>query len=164
MAGGSRGFGLRWESKQTVALVFFLSETFWQLKWPVFIKKIKKYRGSFWFSQRKADFAAKGRFRNKRPFSQPISQLRNGGNCAAKWHSCAKVWFHSYENFRREGPEVAKWFRSKVAISQRLLLGCEISQTPDFSLFYTISCSKWLSFNFFAIPSTWDHSKRLSYI
>ena len=152
MVGGSRGFGLRRESKRTVALVFFLSKPFWQLKWPVFIK-IKEYQGSFWFSQRKADFAAKGLSRNKRPFSQ----LRNGGNCAAKWHSCAKRVLRSCENFRREGPEAAKWFRSKVAISQRLLLGCEISQSPVFPLFYTLSCSKRLSFNFIAIPPTWDH-------
>ena len=56
----------------------------------------------------KADFAAKGRFRNKRSFSQPISQLRNGGNCAAKWHSCAKRVLRSCENFRKEGPEAVK--------------------------------------------------------
>ncbi|WKA10540.1 hypothetical protein VitviT2T_028106 [Vitis vinifera] len=35
-------------------------------------------------SQLKGDFAA-------------VSQLRNEGNCAAKWHSCAKKWFRSYE-------------------------------------------------------------------
>ena len=26
-----------------------------------------------------------------------VSQLRNEGHCAAKWHSCAKKWFRSYE-------------------------------------------------------------------
>ena len=35
-------------------------------------------------SQLKGDFAA-------------VSQLQNEGNCAAKWHSCAKKWFRSCE-------------------------------------------------------------------
>ena len=46
---------------------------------------------------------------------------------AAKWGLlCCEValvcqtWFHNCENFRREGPEAANWFRSKVPISQRL--------------------------------------------
>ena len=76
----------------------------------------------------------------------------------------ARLKSHFCNPFHREGPEAAKWFRSKVAISQRLLLGYEISQTLVFPLFYNLSCSKWLSFNFFAIPPTWDNSKRLSYI
>ena len=81
------------------------------------------------------------------------------GYCAAKWHSCAKRWFRSCENFRRGGVwgceiisqqsgdfaakwrfrnelvGAAKWFHSKGPISQRLLLGCEILQTPVFPLF-----------------------------
>ena len=31
--------------------------------------------------------------------SQPLSQLRNGGSCAAKWHSCAKVGFAAAKIF-----------------------------------------------------------------
>ena len=42
-------------------------------------------------------FAEERRFRSKKlfsqPTSQPISQLRKGCHCAAKWHSCAKLGF-----------------------------------------------------------------------
>ena len=31
--------------------------------------------------------------------SQPLSQLRNGGSCAAKWHSCAKSCFAAVKIF-----------------------------------------------------------------
>ena len=95
--------------------------------------------------------AAKWRISRRGGFAA-ISQLRNEGNCAAKWHSCAKRVLCSCKNFCREGLEATKWFRSKVPISQRLLLGCEISQTLVFPLFLHFSCSKRLSFNFFAIP------------
>nr|CAN74812.1 hypothetical protein VITISV_015189 [Vitis vinifera] len=64
-----------------------------------------------------------------------ISQLRNEGHCAAKWHSCAKRWFRNCENFRRGGHGAAKSFRSEVAISQGAIVGCEISQTTEFSCF-----------------------------
>ena len=50
-----------------------------------------------------------------------ISQ--QSGDFAAKWR------------FRNELVGAAKWFHSKGPISQRLLLGCEISQTPVFTLF-----------------------------
>ena len=46
---------------------------------------------------------------------------------AAKWGSlCCEMalicqkWFRNCENFRREGPKAANWFRSKVPISQTL--------------------------------------------
>ena len=42
--------------------------------------------------------------------SQPISQLRNEGG-AAKWHSCAKGWFRSYENFCPDTPTDSITFR-----------------------------------------------------
>ena len=66
------------------------------------LKAISTFRGDFAaISKLGGDFAAEKYFR--RPFrsleviSQPISQLRNEENCAAKWHSCAKEWFCSYE-------------------------------------------------------------------
>ena len=82
---------------------------------------------------------------------------------AAKWESlCCEMalvcqkWFRSCENFRREGPEAAKWFRSKVPILQ----------TPIFPLFFPCFCSVFTpislrktSFNFFVISPDFDHPK-----
>ena len=64
-----------------------------------------------------------------------VSQLQNEGHCAAKWHSCAKKWLHSCENFRREGLVAANWFRSKVLISQRLRNLADPCFCPVFALF-----------------------------
>nr|CAN75853.1 hypothetical protein VITISV_025387 [Vitis vinifera] len=180
------------------------------------------------FQMRRADFAAEGRFRNKRHFRNPFRscemrglrnegrRLRNGtrvliGGFAegamrlrnhftakglfrsgglisqrlpwgcenwsfkawgfrslfrsceikwgpAKWHSCAKGVFRSCENFRRVGAwgyeiisqprgvfatdtsfrsallGAAKSFRNQGPFSQRLPLGCEISQAMNFPL------------------------------
>ena len=129
-------------------------------------------------SQQNAIFAAT---------SQYVSQLRNECNCAAKWHTCAKIafaiakypaewnfgceirefhtlslrsrfaaakwgllccevalvcqtWFRSCENFRREGPEAANWFCSKVLISQRLRNLAGPCFSPVFALFLTRFC------------------------
>ena len=54
-----------------------------------------------------------------------VSQLRNEGSYAAKWHSCAKLGFaeESIElrnDFAKDGR-----FRRETLILQRLLLGCE---------------------------------------
>ena len=64
-----------------------------------------------------------------------VSQLRNEGSCAAKWHSCAKLGFAAAKIFAKESIElrndIAKdgCFRRDTLITQRLLLGCEtISQ------------------------------------
>ena len=85
---------------------------------------------------------------------------------AAKWGLlCWEValvcqnWFRSCENFRREGPEAANWFRSKVSISQRLQNLADSCFSPVFALFLTRFCSERLSFNFFAIPPDFDHPK-----
>ena len=124
-----------------------------------------------------------------------VSQLRNFflllffifyfgfRNCEMRFtvlrNPCAKKWFRSCENFRREGPEAAKWFRRKMAIPQRsgdsaanllglrngfaakgrFCRGCEISQTPVFPLFLHFSYSKRLSFISFTIPPDFDHPK-----
>ena len=64
-------------------------------------------------SQLKSDFAAKWHFaeegNSRSPFRSlkvisqlkgdfaAVSQVRNEGNCAVKWHSCAKKWFRSCE-------------------------------------------------------------------
>ena len=125
-----------------------------------------------------------------------VSQLRNEGHCAAKWHSCAKSGFAAAKSsakwsfpcknrifhalvvrnrftaakweslccemalmcqkwFRREGPEAANWFCSKVLISQRLRNLAD----PCFSPVLTRFCSERLPFNFFAIPPDFDHPK-----
>ena len=61
---------------------------------------------------------------------------------AAKWGLlCCEValmcqnWFRSCKNFRREGPEAVKWFRSKVPISQRLRNLADPCFSPVFALF-----------------------------
>ena len=60
-----------------------------------------------------------------------VSQLRNEGSCAAKWHSCAKLGFVATKIFAKESIElrndIAKdgCFRRDTLITQRLLLGCE---------------------------------------
>nr|CAN61909.1 hypothetical protein VITISV_034394 [Vitis vinifera] len=85
---------------------------------------------------------------------------------AAKWGLlCCEValvcqkWFHSCENFRREGPEAANWFRSKVPISQRLRNLSDPSFSPVFALFLTRFCSERLPFKFFAFSPDFDHPK-----
>ena len=86
------------------------------------------------------------------------------GYCAAKWHSCAKRTLRSCENFHREGPEAARWFCSKVAISQRLLLGCEISQTTIFPLFLHFFLLQTTFLQFLCNSSWFWSSKNLYYI
>nr|CAN62947.1 hypothetical protein VITISV_017684 [Vitis vinifera] len=61
---------------------------------------------------------------------------------AAKWGLlCCEValvcqnWFRSCENFRREGPEAANWFCSKVLILQRLRNLTDLCFSPVFALF-----------------------------
>ena len=63
------------------------------------------------------------------------SQLRNGGSCSAKWHSCAKLGFAAAKIFAEESNELRNdfakddRFRKDMLISQQLRLGCEtISQ------------------------------------
>ncbi|WJZ92827.1 hypothetical protein VitviT2T_011802 [Vitis vinifera] len=63
--------------------------------------------------------------------SQPLSQLRNGGHCAAKWHSCAKLGFAAAKIFAERGLRLRTGFAAKC----RFRRGCEISQTPVFPLF-----------------------------
>ena len=80
----------------------------WLWKWPSTAKWFRSYGPAFFTFW---DFAA-------------VSQLRNEGHCAAKWHSCAKNGF------------AAKWlFRSEVAIPQRTCWGCEMvsQQSADFA-------------------------------
>nr|CAN74002.1 hypothetical protein VITISV_040583 [Vitis vinifera] len=70
---------------------------------------------------------------------------------AAKWESlCCEMalvcqkWFRSCENFRREGPKVVNWFRSKVPISQRLRNLADPCFSPVFAMFLTRFCSERL--------------------
>ena len=70
-----------------------------------------------------------------------VSQLRNGGSCAAKWHSCAKLGFAASKIFAEEKMELRNdfetdgHFRRDMLISQQLRLGCEkvSQQGADFA-------------------------------
>nr|CAN63781.1 hypothetical protein VITISV_033783 [Vitis vinifera] len=60
-----------------------------------------------------------------------VSQLRNGGSCAAKWHLCAKIGFAAAKIFAEETIKLRNDFAKDgrfcrdTLIPQRLLLGCE---------------------------------------
>ena len=106
-----------------------------------------------------------------------VSQLRIGGSCVAKWHSCAKLGFAASKIFVVEKMELRNdfakdgRFRRETSIPQRLLLGCEMasqrsanfaevaeSRGPLFllclhSVFGPISL-RFLPFNFFAFYLT----------
>ena len=61
-----------------------------------------------------------------------VSQLRIGGSCAAKWHSCAKIGFPAAKIFVEKSNELRNdfakdgRFRRDMLISQRLRLSCEM--------------------------------------
>ena len=42
-----------------------------------------------------------------------VSQLRNGGSCAAKWHSCAKIGFVAAKIFAERGLRLRTGFAAK---------------------------------------------------
>ena len=58
-----------------------------------------------------------------------VLQLRNGGSCASKWHSCAKLGFAATKIFVKESIKLRNdfakddRFRRDTLIQQRLLLG-----------------------------------------
>ena len=86
---------------------------------------------------------------------------------AAKWESLCcemalvcQIWFRSCENFRKEGPEAAKWFRSKVPISQRLRNLADPCFSPVFDPFLL----RKTSFQFLCNSSWFWSSKNLYYI
>ena len=99
-----------------------------------------------------------------------ISQLRNGGSCAAKWHLCAKIGFAAAKIFAEETIKLRNdfakdgRFRRDTLIPQRLILGCEMvsQRSANFAkvaksrrpLFLPCFCSERLSFNFFAFSPT----------
>ena len=70
-----------------------------------------------------------------------VSQLRNGGSCAAKWHSCAKLGFAASKIFADEKMELRNDFATDghfckdMLISQQLRLGWETvsQQSADFT-------------------------------
>ena len=73
-------------------------------------------------SQLKGDFAA-------------ISQLRNEGNYAAKWHSCAKKWFRSCETpFQM----VSRLRNSRSAL--RACLQTTITSSFQLQIVYRLKC------------------------
>ena len=71
---------------------------------------------------------------------------------ATKWRFCSEL------------VGAAKWFRSKVPISQRLLLGCEISQTTIFPLFLHFLLLQTTFLQFLCNSSWFWSSKNLYYI
>ncbi|WKA11106.1 hypothetical protein VitviT2T_028636 [Vitis vinifera] len=86
------------------------------------------------------------------------SQPRNGGSCAAKWHSCAKSGFAAAKIFA----ERVIGLRTGFAAKCRFRRGCEISQTPVFAPFdsdFAPILLRKTSFNFFTIPLDFDHPK-----
>ena len=62
-----------------------------------------------------------------------VSQLRIGGSCVAKWHTCAKLGFATSKIFAEEKIKLRNdfvkdgRFRRETSIPQRLLLGCEMA-------------------------------------
>ena len=108
------------------------------------------------------DFASTSQLRNER------GGLRNGTHvpkgCFTEGDRRLRYHFAAEGDFRSGCLGVAKLFRSQGPFSQRPFLGCEISQTMDFPCFGAPLDSQISSFNFFAIPPDFDHSKRLSYI
>ena len=113
-------------------------------------------------------------------FRNPFRSCERIGG-ATKWHSCAKGWFHTCENFHKGGHGAAKSFPSQWAISQRLLGDYEIISQPRiifagalfrqrnftnyaFSLFLS---SSWFLASFFHLfwhSSLFWSSKNLYYI
>ena len=116
-----------------------------------------------------------------------VSQLRIGGSCAAKWHSCAKIGFAAVKIFVEESNELRNdfakdgCFRRDMMISQRLRLSCEMvsqrsanfaeaakSRRPLFLLcFHSVLLFFWFdftlisSFQFLCILSHLRSSKRI---
>ena len=100
--------------------------------------------------------------------------LRNGTHVPKGCFAATKIFaeggrrlrnhFAADGRFRSSYLGTVKLFRSQGPFSQRPFLGCEISQTMDFPCFGAPLDSQISSFNFFAIPPDFDHSKRLSYI
>ena len=90
-------------------------------------------------------------------------QLRNGGSCAGKWHSCAKIGFAAAKIFVERGLRLRTGFAAKC----RFCRGCEISQTPVFPLFLLCFRSDFAPKDFlqFLCNSSWFwSSKNLYYI
>ena len=100
------------------------------------------------------------------------SQLRNGGSCSAKWHSCAKLGFAASKIFAEATMELRNdfakdgRFRRETSIPQRLLLGCEMalqrsanfaeaakSRRPLFLLYFHSVFGSIFSFQFLYIFS-----------
>ena len=96
-----------------------------------------------------------------------VSQLRNGGSCAAKWHSCAKIGFTATKIFAEETIKLRNdfakdgRFHRDTLIPQRLLLGCETGshQSVKFAeaaksrrpLFLPCFCSVFAPIDFLSI-------------
>ena len=110
------------------------------------LKAISKLGGDFAAILKLGDhFASKWEFHRGGGFSQPISQLRNGGTGAMKWHSCAKWWFRSCETpfqmaSRLRNSRSALRVRLQTAITSSFHLQsvyCLKNWTPDFPCFET---------------------------
>ena len=92
--------------------------------------------------------------------SQTTSQLRNGGSCAAKWHSCAILGFAAAKTFAEDRKVLRIDFATKSRFRREFLLGCEISQSSFSPLFLLCFRSDFFPISSFAFSPTWGHSKR----
>ena len=64
-----------------------------------------------------------------------VSQLRNGGSCVAKWHSCAKLAFAAAKILAEKSKVLRNGLATKCSFRRSFSLGCEISQSSVFTLF-----------------------------
>ena len=64
-----------------------------------------------------------------------VSQLRNGGSCAIKWHSCAKLAFVAAKILAEKSKVLRNGLATKCSFRRSFYLGCEISQSSVFALF-----------------------------
>ena len=110
------------------------------------LKVISKLGGHFAAILKLGDhFAAKWEFRRGGGFSQPISQLRNGGTGAVKWHSCAKWWFRSCKTPFQMASRLRNFrsaLRARLQMAITSLFHLQIAYhlkhwTPDFPSFET---------------------------
>ena len=76
-----------------------------------------------------------------------VSQLRNGGSCAAKWHSCAKLAFAATK-ILKENPKVLRNGLATKCSFRRSFPQAAKSRRALFLLCFRSDCSPIFSFQF----------------
>ena len=79
------------------------------------------------------------------------SQLRNGGSCSAKWHSCAKLGFAEESNELRNDFAKDGRFRKDMLILQRLCLSCEMVSQRSANFAEAVKSRRTLFLLYFAL-------------